>query len=629
MTRHFHSLLRSSADSVAPAYPGLIYLGGDLPRQTDPWPHPPRHAAHTIVSDEEQARELILRYARSRRWEFPKKPVVFISDVHADADGFWRSLLAARLIEKTGPADADFELTEFGAKAKVLIGGDCFDKGPSNLRLLRCLRLFMKAGAKVDILAGNHDLRTLVGLRCLGRNDALHAHLFVRMGKKSAPLFAEIREEYPEETDPANVDLTDDEIRYLFFPNENWYESFPKAARGWIPEAKIEKELRRIREKGHEFEAKARSMGMSLKEVYASVMKARELFLSKKGEFAWFFSEMMLAKSYGSFLFIHAGVDDEVAADIREDGVKKLNKRFRKMLSGDLFELYHGPLGNCLRTKYRELDRPLTTKGVRDLHEAGIYAIVHGHKNVLLGQHISMHSGMLNFECDASIDINTRKIEGLSGVGGAATIVDPAGSVHGVSTDYPLIKVFTPAPDRDHNHPSSTTTSVDGSRGTNVVPLHKIPAAFWGEESKMAKKADSAKKKSKKAAAPKEAVAEEKKPQLSIAKAPAESKKSSSKDGKKDAPKAKAEKTAAPKNKISVDGVTSIEEVQAYIKSLADSLKSGSVKFLQGNHSIVLTPTSHVQFELKASQKSGKHKISLELNWQEGSENDVAIKPGK
>ncbi|MEN8179758.1 MAG: hypothetical protein ABFS39_14245 [Pseudomonadota bacterium] len=98
-----------------------------------------------------------------------------------------------------------------------------------------------------------------------------------------------------------------------------------------------------------------------------------------------------------------------------------------------------------IRTKYREVDMPLTHKGVRLIHEAGIHAIVHGHDNRRHGQRIMVCKGMVNFECDATIDRNTRKKEGLTGCGAAVTIFHPDKLVMGVSTDYPFIKVFDPA----------------------------------------------------------------------------------------------------------------------------------------------------------------------------------------
>ena len=133
-----------------------------------------------------------------------------------------------------------------------------------------------------------------------------------------------------------------------------------------------------------------------------------------------------------------------VAGQLARDGVQALNERFRRLMEENLFELYHGPVGNTFRTKYRDSDRPFTAQGLRHLHEAGILAIVHGHRNRTRGQRIMLRQGMIHIESDITMDRNSRKKEGLKGYGVGVTIVRPEGHVIGISTDYPRAKVFAP-----------------------------------------------------------------------------------------------------------------------------------------------------------------------------------------
>ncbi|MCB1692320.1 MAG: hypothetical protein KDI19_06105, partial [Pseudomonadales bacterium] len=133
-----------------------------------------------------------------------------------------------------------------------------------------------------------------------------------------------------------------------------------------------------------------------------------------------------------------------VAGQLLENGVGWLNTEFKRMLADDPFELYHGTLGNTFRTKYRDFDYPLTEAGVELLHRAGIFAIVHGHKNLCQGQRIAIRARMLNFECDASVDCNPRVIENLHGPGAATVVFTESGRVNAISTDYPYIKSFHP-----------------------------------------------------------------------------------------------------------------------------------------------------------------------------------------
>jgi hypothetical protein len=212
-----------------------------------------------------------------------------------------------------------------------------------------------------------------------------------------------------------------------------------------MPEATIEREVTKLRSKMDSFEADCAAADLSLRMVYAAVIKWQELFLHQKGEFAWFFKRMKLGHREGSFIFVHAGIDDRIAELVSEKGIKHINRKFRKQLYKDPFDFYYGPMANIIRTKYRKIDRPLTRHGVKMLrNKKGIHVIVHGHRNLLHGQRVMLRKGIVNFECDTTLDRNSRRKEGLSGYGAAVTIFRPEGVVMGVSSDYPYIKVFDP-----------------------------------------------------------------------------------------------------------------------------------------------------------------------------------------
>lgn len=431
-------------EAKAPDYSGAEWIDAALPLEVEEWPD----AANKLFvgpdeSDFEMARDEAARYVEGKPWVWPSGEHFFLTDIHADADAFLASLVATGAVRRTGPGDADFELLPRGRRGQFVIGGDCFDKGPSNLRLLRTIKSFVDTGARVELLAGNHDLRTALGVSYLGATDPRYAHLFVRMGQKSLRLFEEVYREYIA-GGGASFNEDEETVRSELFPAQDWYESFPEAVGGLIPKKKLQKELSRIREKTQEFTDRCAQLGMSLAMVRAAAHKCRELFLEPGGEFYWYFERMNLAYRSGSFLFIHAGVDDETASVLRAEGVVGLNRRFHEMLKEDLFTLYHGPLGSAFRTKYRDIDFPFTESGVADVKRAGIYAIVHGHRNLPRGQRLMFRRGLMNFECDASVDCNTRKLLGLNGAGAAATVFTPEFRALGVSTDHARVKVFDP-----------------------------------------------------------------------------------------------------------------------------------------------------------------------------------------
>jgi len=433
----------STMKADLPRYRGSRWIEARLPKEGQLW----LLGKHKSVRKDRNHRGPLARELRKalegKSWKWPKQTLYFFSDLHADTDAFIASLVASGGVKKTGPRDQDFKLTGTGRKACFLIGGDCFDKGPSSLRLLRMIRLLMDAGAGVKLLAGNHDIRMLVGIRSLDLPpDPRTEHFFVRMGPKAIPFLKEISTEYL----PDRKDLTaipdSRTCRRRLFPRKRWFREFPRLARWDMHEQQLQHELQRMRKKYDGFEKNCDRAGMSMRMVYAAARKWQSLFLHHEGEFHWYYRQMKAVHRERSFLFIHAGLDDRSAALISDKGVKHLNRLFQEQVQQDLFDFYYGPVGNVVRTKYRDADRPLTQRGTRLIQQKGIFAIVHGHVHRHHGQRIMLRKGMLNFECDATVDRNSRRREGLKGPGAAVTIFQPCGAVLGISTDYPYIKIF-------------------------------------------------------------------------------------------------------------------------------------------------------------------------------------------
>jgi UDP-2,3-diacylglucosamine pyrophosphatase LpxH len=438
-------MVRSAGDIELPRYRGQQWIAPRLPEQGQAWLLGGYKSIRKERNERGAMEEALQQVLDQEDWKWPQRTVYFFSDPHADCDAFIASLVASGGVKKTGPGDADFKLTRAGRKARFLIGGDCFDKGPSNLRLLRMIRLLMDAGARVKLLAGNHDIRMQVGIRSLELpRDPRTEHFFIRMGPKAVPFLKEISDQYLQGKRALRGVPDSRTCRRKLFPRKRWFREFPQLARWSLHEQGLEGELKKLRQKLETFESGCKRAGLSMRRVYAATRQWRRLFLHPKGEFYWFYREMKAVHREGSFLFIHAGLDDQGADIITGEGVKHLNRQFYKLLQQDLFEFYYGPVANIIRTKYRESDRPLTQRGVRRLHRDGVHAIVHGHVHRHHGQRIMLRKGMLNFECDATIDAGTRRKEGLQGPGAAVTIFRPDKTVLGISTDYPYVKVFDP-----------------------------------------------------------------------------------------------------------------------------------------------------------------------------------------
>ena len=200
-----------------------------MPVDVQPWP---REGGLLVGPDNDQddiSRRDVQAYTKDKMWTASSRVVYFFCDIHADADAFFLSLLASGGVTRTGAKDEDFELTKEGRDALFIIGGDCFDKGPNNLRLLEVIHQLYLKGAALELLAGNHDIRTYLGIFFAESKDPLLDHLFVRMGKKTVPLLQEIYEKFVRGQDEAVTD-NDALINQLLFPSETWYEQFPTVA---------------------------------------------------------------------------------------------------------------------------------------------------------------------------------------------------------------------------------------------------------------------------------------------------------------------------------------------------------------------------------------------------------------
>lgn len=432
--------------ATVPRYHGKRWIRNGLPTGTEAWLHDGMPSVPKHQSPYQKVRRAVRDAVKHQPWQPPKRPIYFFADPHADAEAFNASLVASGGIRKSGPAFSDIALTKAGREALFIIGGDCLDKGPSNLQLLYAIRQFMDTGAKVKLLGGNHDVRFLVGIRAMMlKRHTLTEHLFVRMGPKVIPLLKEIHDTYVDQKKALRGVPGDKRCRRTLFPSDRWFEEFPRAAAPLLSEPAIDRELTRMRRKVDGFEHACQGAGLSMRQVYATAQKCRDLFFARHGEFSWFVKRMQLTHRAGSFLFVHAGLDDRIAKKLEKHGIKHLNKLFRHQLHHHPFKFYYGPVANTMRTKYRRIDLPLTSQGVERVYRQGIHAIVHGHRNRKHGQRIMLRQGLLHFECDTTLDRNSRAKEGMRGYGAGVTIIDRRSHVIGVSTDYPNTKVFNPA----------------------------------------------------------------------------------------------------------------------------------------------------------------------------------------
>ncbi|WP_239520583.1 metallophosphoesterase [Pseudooceanicola aestuarii] len=406
----------------------------DLPREVAPWPG---------ATGQPQIEACLERARRHGGWHWPRRPVIFVSDPHADAEGFLRSLIAAGAVRRMA---GRITLTAFGRTARIVLGGDSFDKGPSNLALLDALAQVRAQGADLQILAGNHDLRMRMAVDAIcGPRTAATEHLFVRMGRKILPALREVRDRFVTAEDLAALP---DEAACAarLRPGADWALRFAQVARADLSRRAIAKEIIKLNEKLAKLDREMTRAGLSHRDTLAAVLKCQEIFFDPGGPYFWFYDKMDVVARIGSLLFVHAGLCDATCELLATQGPAAVNARYRTAGQRATLGFYFGPLANLVRTKYRPTDCALTEQGVLQLHRAGIHMVVQGHVNRHDGQHLLAKCGLLHLEGDVTLDRASRRLEGLRGIGAGATLIYPSGDVIGLSRDYPRAKHF--APDR-------------------------------------------------------------------------------------------------------------------------------------------------------------------------------------
>jgi amphi-Trp domain-containing protein len=75
---------------------------------------------------------------------------------------------------------------------------------------------------------------------------------------------------------------------------------------------------------------------------------------------------------------------------------------------------------------------------------------------------------------------------------------------------------------------------------------------------------------------------------------------------------------AMGKNKVTIEGRIERTRLVEQLESLVASLKAGTVCVRQGDESVRLCPAPIVEFEMEASQKKDKEKLSLKISWKAG-----------
>lgn len=79
------------------------------------------------------------------------------------------------------------------------------------------------------------------------------------------------------------------------------------------------------------------------------------------------------------------------------------------------------------------------------------------------------------------------------------------------------------------------------------------------------------------------------------------------------------------KRELKVEGAALVPHVIHYLEGLVAGLRSGTVQVSCGEEQLVLGPRGVVGFSLRASERSKRQKLTLELSWRKLDPPDAAI----
>lgn len=313
-----------------------------------------------------------------------EREVIAIPDIHGEANALLTSLKVSGYIEpKEAKWDGEWHLTEVGKKAHIVFTGDLLDRGSENIGVLEVVKKLRAEGARIEILAGNHEMILLNTLSSSHQSDWLHW-----IGNGGGSVLKELGEHAHISTNAVTILDVLSYLPHMGKYKKNFAEMPPATAScakllGWWKEnsSKItrtindptDQSIRSALEQASLTDADIAAFG-KLQE------QAKETFLV---QYRGMVESLNLMTIVDDVLYVHASLNEYWIDMLERKGIDGVNREFHTAIKDPkILSDMAGSTGKYGDVVWdRDLQKNLKKKPelVRRLKQLGIRMIVHGH----------------------------------------------------------------------------------------------------------------------------------------------------------------------------------------------------------------------------------------------------------
>ncbi len=302
-----------------------------------------------------------------------RRPVLAIGDLDADFDAL------VHILDQTGYIDLSvnkdksknhIKLREKAENDTVVLTGDFFDRGKKFLLMADFIQTLRQNSVDIKTTAGNHETMAFHALSCPSvKEQNPHFYALINYAKKVLTHTKKTKQQINPFKLIQFINHADSK-QHFKGREEQHHKDLIAFAEWYCQSDEPPAFLTELTENRKDLFS---SKNPSLQE---QIEAAHSLFFNG-GEYAEFLQQMTLMERVDDVLFLHAGINDYWAMEIKKHGIDGVNEKFRQALQ-------KGNLTNYVETAeqralFWQRHTALTPFAASVLKDLGIHAIIRGH----------------------------------------------------------------------------------------------------------------------------------------------------------------------------------------------------------------------------------------------------------